>query len=48
MLPGVVLALGLLWVYVGGIPLPIELYGTIWLIAICCNTKRMPLGVRTD
>ncbi|MBI4288443.1 MAG: iron ABC transporter permease [Chloroflexi bacterium] len=44
--PSVVLALGFLWAYVGGIPLPFSLYGTIWLIMLVMMVKGFPLGVR--
>ena len=44
--PSVVLALGFLWAYVGGIPLPFTLYGTIWLIMLVMMVKGFPLGVR--
>jgi iron(III) transport system permease protein len=46
MMPSIVLALGLLWVYVGGVPRPFILYGSIWLLVIGVVTKRMPYLVR--
>src|SRR3989304_4902665 len=45
--PGVVLSLGLLWVYVVGLPLPFTLYGTLYLLIIVFLTRGFPLGVRT-
>ena len=44
--PSVVLALGFLWAYVGGIPLPFTLYGSISLIVLVMIVKGFPLGVR--
>lgn len=44
--PSVVLALGFLWAYVGGLPLPFSLYGSIWLITLVMIVKGFPLGVR--
>ncbi|MBI4319294.1 MAG: iron ABC transporter permease [Chloroflexi bacterium] len=47
-MPGIVLALGLLWVYVGTIQLPfLVMYGTVQMLVLACIIKRMPTGVRT-
>jgi iron(III) transport system permease protein len=43
-MPSMVLALGLLWVYVRASLLPI--YGTIWILLIAYVTHYLPLGVR--
>lgn len=45
-LPGVVLAMGFLWAYVGGIHWPFVMYGTIYLIILTLIVKEFPLGVR--
>ena len=45
--PGLVMALGFLWAYVGGIKLPFQLYGTIYLMMLVFLVRGMPLGVRT-
>ena len=44
--PGLVLALGFLWAYVGGIKLPFTLYGTIYLMMLVFVVRGLPLGVR--
>jgi iron(III) transport system permease protein len=44
--PGLVMALGILWAYVGGIPLPFTLYGTVWIMIVAFLVKEMPMGVR--
>ncbi|MDO8634649.1 MAG: iron ABC transporter permease, partial [Dehalococcoidia bacterium] len=44
--PGLVMALGFLWAYVGGIRLPFQLYGTIYLMMLVFLVRGMPLGVR--
>ena len=44
--PGVVLSLGLLWVYLQ-LPLPVTLYGTLYLLVVVFLTRGFPLGVRT-
>lgn len=44
--PGLVLALGFLWAYAGGIPLPFTLYGTLWLMMLAFVVRGLPLGVR--
>jgi len=44
--PGLVLALGFLWAYVGGIPFLSALFGTIWLLMLVLIVSRLPLGVR--
>jgi iron(III) transport system permease protein len=45
-LPGMVLALGLLWAYIL-LPAPIVLYGTIWILLIAYLTIGLPIGVRS-
>ncbi|MFC1968081.1 ABC transporter permease [Chloroflexota bacterium] len=44
--PGLVLALGILWAYVGGIRLPFTLYGTLWIMMLAIVVKQMPVGMR--
>ena len=44
--PGMVISLGFLWAYVGGIPLPFTLYGTIYLIVLVLTVRDLPFGVR--
>jgi iron(III) transport system permease protein len=44
--PGMVLALGLLWAYIL-LPGPIVLYGTIWILLIAYLTIGLPIGVRS-
>lgn len=43
-LPGMIIALGLIWFYV---TFPIGLYGTIWLIMLAYITRFMPYGLRS-
>jgi iron(III) transport system permease protein len=43
-IPSMVLALGLLWVYVGLKAVPI--YGTIWILLVAYVTHYLPFGVR--
>lgn len=45
-IPGMVLALGFLWAYVGGIPFPFTVYGTLWLMILAMIVRGFPLGVR--
>jgi len=45
-LPGMVMALGFLWAYVGGIPLPFTIYGTIYLVILVLVVRDLPFGVR--
>jgi iron(III) transport system permease protein len=45
-LPGMVLALGILWAYIL-LPSPIMLYGTIWILLIAYLTIGLPIGVRS-
>jgi iron(III) transport system permease protein len=45
-LPGMVLALGLLWAYIL-LPGPIMLYGTLWILLIAYLTIGLPIGVRS-
>lgn len=42
-LPGLPLAVGLIWVYV---TLPLPVYGTIWILIIAYVTRFMPYGMR--
>lgn len=44
--PSLVLALGFLWAYVGGLPFLSLLFGTIWLLMIVFIVRGLPLGVR--
>jgi iron(III) transport system permease protein len=44
--PGLVLSLGMLWAYVGGIRLPFVLYGTIWIMMLAIVVAQMPFGMR--
>ena len=44
--PSLVLALGFLWAYVGGIPVLHVLAGTIWLMMLAFIVRSMPLGCR--
>jgi len=44
--PGLLLAVGLLWVFLGGIPIFKALYGTIYILIIAMIVKELPLGVR--
>lgn len=44
--PGMVMSLGFLWAYVGGIPLPFTLYGTMHLIVLVLIVREFPLGCR--
>jgi iron(III) transport system permease protein len=46
MMPGMVLAVGLLWAY-ALLPGPIALYGTRWALLIAYITLSLPLAVRT-
>ncbi|MEM2114672.1 MAG: iron ABC transporter permease, partial [Candidatus Caldarchaeum sp.] len=43
-LPGMIIALGLIWFYVS---FPVGLYGTIWLIMLAYITRFMPYGLRS-
>jgi iron(III) transport system permease protein len=43
-LPGIVLAVGILLVW---LRLPIEIYGTLWILLIAYMTRFMPLAVRS-
>lgn len=45
--PGLVMALGFLWAYVGGVKLPFTLYGTLYLMILVFVVRGLPLGVRT-
>ena len=44
--PGLLLAVGLLWVFLGGIPVFKVLYGTIYLLIIAMMVSHLPMGVR--
>src|ERR1041384_408365 len=42
-MPGIVLGVSLIWVY---LTLPIPIYGTIWVLLLAYLTKFMPYGIR--
>ncbi len=42
-MPGIVLGVSLIWVY---LTLPIPIYGTIWVLLLAYMTKFMPYGIR--
>lgn len=44
--PGMVMALGMLWAYVGGLPLPFTLYESLYLLILAMIVRGLPLGVR--
>ena len=44
--PGLLLAMGLLWVFLGGIPIFKMLYGTIYILIIAMVVSQLPMGVR--
>lgn len=44
--PGMVLALGMLWTHVGGPLGPLRLYGSLWLLIIAVIVKQLPFGIR--
>jgi len=43
--PGLLLAVGLLWVFLGN-PILVPLYGTLYILIIAMVIKEMPMGVR--
>lgn len=43
--PGLILAVGMIWVYLI-LPLPVSIYGTIWILLIAQATRFMPYGIR--
>jgi iron(III) transport system permease protein len=45
--PGIVLAVGLIWAYVGLIRLPFQLYGTLWMLILAVAITTLPTGART-
>jgi iron(III) transport system permease protein len=45
-MPGIVLAVGLIWAYVGLIRLPFPFYGTIWLLILALAITALPTGAR--
>ena len=45
--PGIVLAVGLIWAYVGLVKLPFQLYGTIWMLILAVAITTLPTGART-
>jgi iron(III) transport system permease protein len=45
--PGIVLAVGLIWAYVGFVRLPFPFYGTIWLLIIAVTITTLTTGART-
>jgi iron(III) transport system permease protein len=44
-MPGIVLGVSLIWVY---LTLPIPIYGTIWVLLLAYITKFMPYGIRAS
>ncbi|MDZ4245841.1 MAG: iron ABC transporter permease, partial [Dehalococcoidia bacterium] len=44
--PGLLLAVGLLWVFLGGIPLFKAMYGTLYILILAMIIKELPVGVR--
>ena len=44
-LPGIVLGISLLWVY---LILPLPIYGTLWILLLAYVTRYMPYGIRTN
>jgi iron(III) transport system permease protein len=45
--PGIVLAIGLIWAYVGLVRLPFPFYGTIWLLILAVTIATLTTGART-
>jgi iron(III) transport system permease protein len=45
--PGIVLAVGLIWAYVGLVRLPFQLYGTVWMLILAVSVTMLPTGART-
>ena len=44
-IPGIVLGVGLIWVYLN---LPIPIYGTIWILLLAYITRYLPYGIRIN
>lgn len=44
-IPGIVLGVSLIWVY---LILPIPIYGTLWILLLAYITRYLPYGVRTN
>ncbi|MBI4334984.1 MAG: iron ABC transporter permease [Chloroflexi bacterium] len=44
--PGLLLAVGLLWVFLGGIPFLTAMYGTLYILILAMIIKEFPMGVR--
>ena len=44
--PGLLLAVGLLWVFLGGVPFLKALYGTLFILIIAMIVNQLPMGVR--
>lgn len=44
--PSIILALGFLWAFVGGVQLPFAPYGSLQLLTLVFMVRGMPLGVR--
>ena len=44
--PALILALGFLWAYIGGLPFLSPLFGTVWLLIIVFIVRGFPLGGR--
>jgi iron(III) transport system permease protein len=45
--PGIVLAVGLIWAYVGLVRLPFPFYGTVWLLIVAVTITTLTTGART-
>jgi len=45
--PGIVLAVGLIWAYVGLVRLPFPIYGTLWLLIVAVTITTLTTGSRT-
>ena len=43
--PGLILGIGLIWVYLV-LPLPVSIYGTLWILLVAKVTRFMPYGIR--
>jgi iron(III) transport system permease protein len=46
-MPGVVLAIGLIWADVGLVRLPFPFYGTVWLLIVAVTITTLTTGART-
>ncbi len=45
--PGIVLAVGMIWAYVSLVLLPFPFYGTIWILILAVAITTLPTGART-